>query len=178
MTNPPQYPQYPSASPQFTPPSPPQIQQRFLAPAGPDLGLASVRARLGARVLDLVFWYVGYFVTAIPVMIWIDEGGGAAARTVLFVWLAATFSLYFPFSLWKFGSTLGKRICGVRIVRAETAERVGFWRAVGRETFWLVANIVPVLSLLNPLRCCWDKPYRQCLHDKVANTMAVVRGTT
>jgi uncharacterized RDD family membrane protein YckC len=135
--------------------------------------LAGLGARLGARLLDVIIWYAVYFISAMPVMMWIDAGGGGTARTVLFAWLAASFVLYFPFATWKFGSTLGKRVCGVRIVRLETAQRVGFVRALGRELFWLFAFIVPVLSLLNPLWCCWDKPYRQCLHDKTADTMAV-----
>ncbi|GHE34461.1 RDD family protein [Streptomyces capitiformicae] len=139
----------------------------------PLAGLASVGARLGARVLDLIIWYAAYFVSAIPVMMWIDSGGGTTARTLLLGWLTASFVLYFPFAVWQFGSTLGKRACGIRVVRRETAQRVGFWRAAGRELFWVVAFIVPVLSLLNPLWCCWDKPYRQCLHDKTADTMVV-----
>ncbi|MEH0433847.1 RDD family protein [Streptomyces stelliscabiei] len=134
--------------------------------------LASLGARLGARLLDVIIWYAAYFIPAIPVMMWIDEGGGSTARTVLFAWLAVSFVLCFPFAVWKFGATLGKAVCGVRIVRRETAHPVGFWRALGRELFWLFAFIVPVLSLLNPLWCCWDKPYRQCLHDKTADTMA------
>ncbi|WP_107468857.1 RDD family protein [Streptomyces caniscabiei] len=136
-------------------------------------GLAGIGARLAARLLDMIIWFAAYFIPAIPVMMWIDAGGGSTARTALFSWLAASFVLYFPFTTWKWGSTLGKRVCRVRIVRRETAEAVGFWRALGRELFWLGAFIVPVLSLLNPLWCCWDKPYRQCLHDKVADTMAV-----
>lgn len=139
-------------------------------PAKP-AGLAGLGARFGARLLDVILWYALYFIPAIPVMTWIDGGGGTTARTVLLAWLAVSFVLYFPLAVWKFGATLGKRVCGVRIVRRETAHPVGFWRALGRELFWLIAFIVPVLSLLNPLWCCWDRPYRQCLHDKTADTM-------
>jgi uncharacterized RDD family membrane protein YckC len=120
----------------------------------------------------VILWHAAYFIPAIPVMTWIDAGGGSTARTVLFVWLGASFVLYFPFATRKFGSTLGKRACGVRIMRRETAQRVGFWRTIRRELFWLITFIVPLPSLLNPLWCCWDKPYRQC-HDKIADTMAV-----
>ncbi|GAQ65439.1 RDD family protein [Streptomyces scabiei] len=141
------------------------------APATEPAGLAGLGARFGARLLDVILWYALYFIPAIPVMTWIDGGGGSTARTVLLAWLAVSFVLYFPFAVWKFGATLGKRVCGVRIVRRETAHPVGFWRALGRELFWLIAFIIPVLSLLNPLWCCWDKPYRQCLHDKTADTM-------
>lgn len=137
--------------------------------------LASIGARLGARLLDLVIWYVGYFLTAIPVMVWIDAGGGAAARTLLVTWLVTSFVLYFPFSVWRFGSTVGKRICKIRVVRCQSVQRVGFWRATGREVFFFVAAVIPVLGLLNPLWCCWDKPYQQCLHDKIVDTVVVAR---
>jgi uncharacterized RDD family membrane protein YckC len=108
-------------------------------------------------------------------MIWIDEDGGTLALTLLLIWLGSSFVLYFPFSTWKFGSTLGKRICNIRVVRRESGQRIGFWRAVGREAFYMFAAVIPVLGLLNPLWCCWDKPYQQWLHDKVADTMAVIR---
>ncbi|MGW7098752.1 RDD family protein [Streptomyces sp. NPDC054838] len=201
MSIPPQHPQhqqFPAGPPQ--PAAPPQFQQSdgqgygpaygqghgygYTAPpgwtpAGPGYGapagLANIGARLGARLLDVIFWYIGYFLSAIPMMIWIDAGGGAPARALLITWLVASFVLYFAVSIGKFGSTLGKRICGIRIVRRETGAPMGFWRAAGREAFWLLAAVVPVLGLLNPLWCCWDKPYQQCLHDKVADSMAVTR---
>ncbi|MGW0673567.1 RDD family protein [Streptomyces sp. NPDC002746] len=141
--------------------------------AGPPL--ANIGARLGARLLDLVIWYVAYFLTAIPLMIWIDSGGGAAAQTILVTWLLAAFVLYFPFGIWRFGSTLGKRICNVRVVRSQSAQPIGFWRAMGRETFFFVAAVIPVLGLLNPLWCCWDKPFQQCLHDKIVDTVVLTR---
>lgn len=186
----PQYPQYAQHSPygQHHPPygphhppygQAPQPSQPFGHPAAamsmaPD-NLAELGTRLGARVLDMVLWGAGYFVPAIPVMMWIDEGGGSTARSVLFAWLITSFALYFPFSVWKFGSTPAKRLLGIRVVRRATSAPVGFGRAVRRECFSLAAWLVPVLSFLNPLWCCWDKPYRQCLHDKWADTMVVRR---
>ncbi|MFK4222165.1 RDD family protein [Streptomyces sp. NPDC019890] len=140
--------------------------------------LASVGTRLGARVLDVVFWFAGYWVLALPLTMWIDLLGpeeSGLPRTLLVAWITASLTLYFPFSIGKFGMTLGKRICGIRITRRETGEPVGFWRAVLRELFWIVSIVIPVLNLLNPLWCCWDKPFQQCLHDKVADTMAVER---
>ncbi|TLS46131.1 RDD family protein [Streptomyces montanus] len=175
MTTPP-HPQHGTGAAQHAPTQQPYGQgYTHQTPIGTPTGLAAIGSRLGARVLDLITWYVAYLVPVFPVVIWIDHGGGALARTLLFVWLLASFVLYFPFAIWKFGSTLGKRIFEVRIVRCETARRVGFWRAFGREMFWMGAFFIPVLSPLNALWCCWDKPWRQCLHDKVADTMAVGR---
>ncbi|MDW4912571.1 RDD family protein [Streptomyces californicus] len=156
-----------------TEPSPNAPHPTGRLPAGPPL--ANIGARLGARLLDLVIWYVGYFLTALPLMLWIDSGGGATAQTLLLTWLLASFILYFPFTIWRYGSTLGKRVCNVRVVRSQSAQPVGFWRAAGRETFVFVAAVIPVLGLLNPLWCCWDKPLQQCLHDKVVDTVALTR---
>lgn len=33
--------------------------------------------------------------------------------------------------------------------------------------------VVPFLSTLNVLWCCWDQPNRQCLHDKVVSSVVV-----
>ncbi|GGU40449.1 RDD family protein [Streptomyces violascens] len=188
MSNLPQYPQYPQHS--AAPPSPGSIgntpmYQPYPAPYGTPadmgsmaapFGLADLGSRLGARVLDLVLWYVGYMATGgIWLSMWIDAGGGSTARTLLLIWVVASGVLYYPLCIGKYGSTLGKRICKVRIVRRETGQTIGFWRALSREVFWPVASIIPVLGLLNSLWCCWDKPYQQCLHDKVADTMAVAR---
>ncbi|WP_340375765.1 RDD family protein [Streptomyces sp. SS7] len=139
-------------------------------------GLADLGSRLGARVLDLIFWYVAYMATGgIWLSMWIDAGGGSTAQSLLAAWLLVSGTLYFPVCIWKFGQTLGKRICHVRIVRRESGQAIGFWRAMGREVLWPVVSFIPVLGLLNTLWCCWDRPYRQCLHDKVADTVAVAR---
>ncbi|MER6025307.1 RDD family protein [Streptomyces sp. NPDC001851] len=127
------------------------------------------------RALDLLFCAVGYFTLGLPLMWWMDAGGGPGVRALLIIWLFGWLTLYFPLPLYLFGSTLGKRLCGVRIVRRASGRPIGFWQALGREWFWLVSLVVPVLGLLNALWCSWDRPYQQCLHDKVTGTMAVDR---
>ena len=37
----------------------------------------------------------------------------------------------------------------------------------------IVGAVVPFLSWLDGLWQLWDKPYQQCLHDKVAQTVVV-----
>lgn len=150
------------------------------APAGPQhpryLMLADLGSRAGARVLDLVIWFITYMATGgLWLSMWIDSGGGETAQAVLVGWLAVTFLIYFPFCITEFGSTLGKRICGVRVVHRTSGQHIGFWRALLRELFWPAAWFVPVLGLVNSLWCTWDKPNQQCLHDKIVNTIAVER---
>jgi hypothetical protein len=42
---------------------------------------------------------------------------------------------------------------------------------------WLVGNVaaifIPLFSYVDGLWQLWDKPYRQCLHDKFAQTTVV-----
>ncbi|MFF9895451.1 RDD family protein [Streptomyces longispororuber] len=137
--------------------------------------LADRGARFGARLLDLLFWFVSYFAIGVPIMLWIDASGGSSAQVVLALWLVTSFILYFPLCISRFGATLGKRICGVWVARTVTGAPVASWRAMGREFFWVFSINVPVLSFLDPLWCCWDKPFQQCLHDKVAGTVVVTR---
>ncbi|RSN51831.1 hypothetical protein DMH12_21100 [Streptomyces sp. WAC 04229] len=158
----------------------PQPPYSYPAPHGPGfappMGLADLGSRLGARVLDVGLWFVGYFLTGgLPLSMWIDAGGGETAQAVLVGWLALSFLIYFPVCVAEFGSTLGKRICKVRVVDRESGLNIGFWRALLREVCWPAFSLVPVLGLLNSLWCCWDRPYQQCLHDKLAETVAIER---
>ncbi|MFH8242940.1 RDD family protein [Streptomyces sp. NPDC018321] len=186
MTGLPHYPVNPNPGPhgaQYYPPQPPYgypvpygappAPGHLLAPAG----LADLGTRLGARVLDVIIWFAGYFVTGVlPLMtLRSDYGGSDAAGAILTSWFVASYLLYFPFCVAEFGSTLGKRICGSRVVRRDTGRNIGFGRALVREISWPVFSLVPVLGLLNSLWCCWDQPYRQCLHDKLPDTVVVDR---
>lgn len=56
-----------------------------------------------------------------------------------------------------------------------SGQRIGFWRALIRELFWPAAWILGPLGLIHSLWCTWDKPYQQCLHDKLVNTVVVDR---
>ncbi|MFC7307112.1 RDD family protein [Streptomyces monticola] len=140
----------------------------------PPQALAGRGARLGARIIDLILWIACHMAVAIPLMPATDTA--SAAQTILLLgWLLLTFLCVFPFSILMYGTTLGKRLCGLRVVRSDPDKDLTYWRVLAREFMWLVAHIVPVLSFLNPLWCCWDKPLQQCLHDKLADTVVVQR---
>jgi uncharacterized RDD family membrane protein YckC len=85
--------------------------------------------------------------------------------------------LYEVIQLAQWGQTLGKRVCHVRVVRKDGREKLGFGKAFVR---WFVGAVLPftpfvglIFSLLNDLWLLWDKPWRQCLHDKAASTIVV-----
>lgn len=69
----------------------------------------------------------------------------------------------------KWGVTLGKRLCGVRVLAIEVNEPPAFGAALRR---WLVYGVLGLLGvgLVNVLWCLVDRPWRQCWHDKAART--------
>jgi uncharacterized RDD family membrane protein YckC len=72
------------------------------------------------------------------------------------------------------GRTVGKKIMKIQVVRATDGGPITLAMARKR---WLVeqpaALIAPYFSYADSLWLLWDKPYRQCLHDKCAETVVV-----
>ncbi len=96
---------------------------------------------------------------------------------MIVTWVAVSFAYEVP-QLARWGQTLGKRACRIRVVRRDGAERLGLPTAVIR---WLVSGLAPnmpfiglPLGLLDGLWLLWDRPWRQCLHDKAASTIVIV----
>jgi uncharacterized RDD family membrane protein YckC len=95
------------------------------------------------------------------------------AELALFVLLIVGQYLYEVEFAKRTGQTIGKRVMKIRIVAIDPHQPVN--RAVLAKR-WLVivpGGLIPVLSLINVLWCLWDQPYRQCLHDKFADTVVV-----
>ncbi len=90
--------------------------------------------------------------------------------------LAVSFVYEVP-QLLRWGQTLGKRLCRVRVIRRDGGRSLGIGPVVLR---WLTQAAAPQLPwigpgiwLLDSLWLLWDRPWRQCLHDKVASTIVV-----
>jgi uncharacterized RDD family membrane protein YckC len=71
------------------------------------------------------------------------------------------------------GQTLGKRIMRIRVVSIQPGMPLTRSTAAKRFLVTAAGAIVPVLPLLDGLWQLWDKPFRQCLHDKAAETVVV-----
>ncbi|WKX69078.1 RDD family protein [Streptomyces sp. XD-27] len=141
-----------------------------MGPAGPPPHLlADPGSRLGARLLDALFVLVGCIVANIPSFI----APSLATRMVGILAFVAAFAVYEPVMLATRGATFGKQICGLGVVRLEDGGKISGGKAFGRWAISLLMGIVPILGLLNILWCCWDKPNRQCLHDKVVTTVVI-----
>ncbi|WP_167152985.1 RDD family protein [Streptomyces sp. MBT27] len=69
----------------------------------------------------------------------------------------------------KWGRTLGKRLCGVQVRGIESYEPPTFGQAARR---WLVYGVLGLLAVgvVNVVWCVFDRPWRQCWHDKAAHT--------
>ncbi|WP_432093586.1 RDD family protein [Streptomyces sp. bgisy100] len=163
------------------PPQPPYAG--YYAPPGAPMGgppqeaLASQGVRLGARLLDGLILIVAFAVVLGVVVLLQLPGRDSDAYMITIAvlgiccWVALLF--YEPVMTWKYGATLGKRICGIRVARLEDGQNISFGRAMGRWGITFAMGFVPLLPLLNVLWCCWDEPFRQCLHDKVVTTVVV-----
>ena len=78
------------------------------------------------------------------------------------------------------GQTLGKRLLGIKVVRLESEERLGFGRAFRRwgrlglpTLLWYCCGVGFLLQVIDCLFVAIDRPLRQALHDKAANTVVV-----
>jgi uncharacterized RDD family membrane protein YckC len=78
------------------------------------------------------------------------------------------------------GQTLGKRVCGVKVVRLESPDQLGFgrsmrrWNTLGLPTLlWTCFGIGFALQFVDCFYATVDRPMRQALHDKSARTVVV-----
>jgi uncharacterized RDD family membrane protein YckC len=171
-------------------------------------GLAGVGARFMARLVDVLvvlvlaavanFWFAIEFWRSIrPVVTWamnqptnwdtIPASADRAAQMMILMGVVLTavwFAYEVPASA-NTGQTLGKRIFGIRVVREESDERLGFGRSFRRwfrlawpTPFWVVCYGVPLLlQVVDCLFLVIDRRRRQALHDRIAQTVVVqVRG--
>ncbi|MDJ1133903.1 RDD family protein [Streptomyces iconiensis] len=145
--------------------------------AGATIVLASRAQRFVARAVDLMLFFAGVAFIVQLGLPQIGDEWSTASGTAVVSGVAVLWVLLFPFALMRFESTIGKALVGLRVVRLRNGKRVGFWRAAWRELFHLAVSFVPVAGFLNQAWCLWDKPYRQCWHDKVSGTITVDRST-
>ncbi|MFI1971687.1 RDD family protein [Streptomyces cinnamoneus] len=169
----------------------PPVDDPFLRAARAQGRPAPLGRRLAARLLDTVV--LGAVVSAVGVPLWgksvehIDakvEQARQTGRTVT-VWLidgttgtylaivAAVLLvvgvLYEALPTAKWGRTPGKKLFGLRVLDIESHDTPSFGRTLRR---WLVYGGLGVLAVgvVNALWCLFDRPWRQCWHDKAAGT--------
>ncbi len=148
------------------------------APQGPAPGILGNRGpRLLALLIDQVLALVVLFLVTAGISRFVTLGdskedspfhlGALVALALLF--------LYSPLLTARCGGTPGKLLCGLSVVRLADGSPLPYGTALGRHLAHLGMRLVPVLCLLDPLACCWDRTLRRCLHDKVAGSLVIRR---
>lgn len=138
--------------------------------------LASRGRRLVARIIDALL-------IGIPVALVMgfaqgglepDNSGRTAAQQLVYT---LVYLVYEGLMLTHSGQTVGKKVMKVRVAILEDGavpKGVPGWL---RSSVYHLPPLVPCVGFLfwlaNVLFCTWDKPYRQCLHDKAAKTVVV-----
>jgi uncharacterized RDD family membrane protein YckC len=175
-------PQYPQGSADYQMQQP--AFQLALAPDGRPLSNAG--ARLGARVIDGLLQFVlllaGGFIVAMAVQGISYVAGDDSPVLVVVAVIGITavvvgsqyvYEVEIPLR-WN-GQTPGKRMLKIAIAPLVPGARLSRGQLAGRWGLVLLFNLLAncYIGLIDPLWCLWDKPYRQCLHDKPAKTVVV-----
>ena len=174
--------------------SPPWKGARLGRPQSGPGALAEPARRLGARMLDLVVVLPVFALLLVLGLAIFGPRFGPLFPTASvsrsqgtvptpgFVWLYLTivaclvitgFVLfaYETVAVAVFGRTLGMAWLHIRPLRV-SGTALGWGRASARAAIFWLAGFLGWIGLIDPLWCLWDGD-RQCLHDKVADSIVV-----
>ncbi|MGW8765579.1 RDD family protein [Streptomyces sp. NPDC055815] len=103
------------------------------------------------------------------VQVWLLDGTTSVQFGIALASLFVIGVLYEALPTAKWGRTLGKKLCGLEVRDIEGHQPPTFGKALRR---WLVYSVLGLLAVgvLNVLWCLFDRPWRQCWHDKAAGT--------
>jgi uncharacterized RDD family membrane protein YckC len=75
--------------------------------------------------------------------------------------------------MFRSGQTIGKRVMKLQVLPVDPGLTLTRGMAFKRYLTEFVSGFVPALGLIDGLWQLWDKPWRQCLHDKFAQTLVI-----
>lgn len=97
---------------------------------------------------------------------------------IVLIATALWFAYEVPATAWR-GQTLGKRLFEIKVVRYD-GNPLGFGLSFARWFIMALPNLALgclfPLQVVDALWCTWDRPLRQCLHDKRARGVVVQLG--
>ncbi|MFJ8786570.1 RDD family protein [Streptomyces sp. NPDC102476] len=152
---------------------------------------AGLGKRLAARLLDTLVVSAVTAVAAVPlgtkaadhindkvdaaklsgetVTVWLLDGTTSVYLGIVVAVLLVAGALYEALPTAKWGRTLGKKLLGLEVRDIEGHEPPSFAGALRR---WLVYSVPGLLGigLVGVAWCLFDRPWRQCWHDKAAHT--------
>ncbi|MEV4946107.1 RDD family protein [Streptomyces sp. NPDC053755] len=107
--------------------------------------------------------------SGVTVQVWLLDGTTSLYFGIALAVLLVLGLLYEAVPTAKWGRTLGKKLCGLQVRDIEAHEPPTFGASLRR---WLVYSLLGLLAVgvLNVLWCLFDRPWRQCWHDKTAHT--------
>ncbi|MEO3978200.1 RDD family protein [Streptomyces sp. CAU 1734] len=103
------------------------------------------------------------------VTVWLIDSTTGVHLAIVLAALLILGTLYEALPVARWGRTLGKKLCGLKVVDIESHEPPPFGAALRR---WLVYGGLGLIAVgaVNVLWALIDRPWRQCWHDKAAHT--------
>ncbi|MGA5323619.1 RDD family protein [Streptomyces seoulensis] len=171
----------------------PPVEDPFLAAARrqAEARPAGLGKRFAARLIDTVFIGAVTAAAAVPlgvravdhtqskieaarlsgrtVTVWLLDGTTGVSLALVLGVLLVFGVVYEVLPTARWGRTLGKRLCGIQVRDIEGHQPPSFGAALRR---WLVHSLsgVLVIGVIGLLWGLFDRPWRQCWHDKAAHT--------
>ncbi|MEU6145184.1 RDD family protein [Streptomyces sp. NPDC047081] len=152
---------------------------------------AGLGKRLAARLLDTVVVGAVTAAVAVPlgtkaidhindkidaaklsgetVTVWLLDGTTSVYFGVILAVLLLSGVLYEALPTAKWGRTLGKKLLGIEVRDIEAHEPPTFGGALRRWLVYVVPGLLGI-GVVGVLWCVFDRPWRQCWHDKAART--------
>ncbi|MDF3292932.1 RDD family protein [Streptomyces sp. RB6PN23] len=103
------------------------------------------------------------------VQVWLIDGTTGLYLGIVLAALLLAGLLYEVLPTAKWGRTLGKKLLKLRVLDIESQLTPGFGQALRRMLVRQLLDFV-VVGVVNALWCLFDRPWRQCWHDKAART--------
>ena len=106
------------------------------------------------------------------VTVWLIDGTTSLYLGIVLAVLLVFGVLYEALPTARWGRTLGKKLLGLQVRDIEAHEPPGFGAALRRWLVYIVPGVL-VVGVIGVLWCVFDRPWRQCLHDKAARTFVL-----
>jgi uncharacterized RDD family membrane protein YckC len=156
--------------------APPQARVVDIPVDSDEIELAGVGVRLGAYIIDtIIVWMVVLVPLVIAIGLSFDRSGGSGVGIAWLTFFVCTivvawFNILY---LLRNGQTIAKKWLGIKIVRADGSpasfSRIFWLRGVVNS---LITGAFGLYFFVDSLLIFGDA--RQCVHDKIADTIVVV----